>query len=108
MDEEMKGKGISESARRFLATLAMLGILGITAPSIAPTTAWGRIAPVTTVSGDPDDPESPSLGPKKAAQSATTSASYIGAPKRNPEGAQDLWWLAWRSILIQVLRFERL
>jgi len=83
----MKEKRRVASARRFLASLATLGVLALVVPSTAPNVAWGRVAPLTTVSGDPDDPESPSPGPRKASQSATTATSNVVAPNAGSEGA---------------------
>src|SRR6267143_311146 len=56
----------SKLLRGFLASLVLIGVLGAI-PSMAPTNAWARIAPIT-VSGDPDDPEAPSPAPKRSAQ----------------------------------------
>src|SRR6266446_1013037 len=102
LDEEMKRKRNSAS---FLASLVLVGAFAVTTQDMAPPVALGRTAPVTTVSGDPDDPEAPTPGPKKSAQSTTTQVSR---PYQGPGVAQPLWSQIWRSILVQMFRLGRL
>jgi len=91
LDEEMKRERSSESSHRFLATLALFGVLALTVPSIAPTAAWGRVVTVSTPSlGDPDiGDSSPAPGPRKAEMlSSGTISSFEGGG--NPSLARTL------------------
>jgi hypothetical protein len=92
----------------FLAGFALISVIGLAVQPVAPKVAWAKIAPVTTVSGDPDDPEAPAPAPKKSAQAGTLVALQCGAQLKVPKSGQELWRLSWRSILVQVFMFEKL
>ena len=100
LDVEMKRKRTSTS---FLTSLVLVGALAITTQVMAPPAALGRIAPVTTVSGDPDDPEAPSPGPRKTTQPSAMQAVPLDGRSEYALGLRQVWLF----ILIRMLRFER-
>src|SRR2546427_625135 len=101
---EMRRNTGSTLLRRFLASLVLIGILG-PIQLIAPTNGLARVAPTTTVSGDPDDPEGPSPAPKRSAQATTTPSSPVDAYRasRRIENPREYRWLI-RLMLIHMFK----